>query len=298
MLEKKESKNVKIASENTINNSLINIDNNFSGLEKVITCFFPSMRNEMILRYRAETIENIGIEAYRLACNKNIQINPIPSKLALPLIEKMSLENEQEMYDKWTKLLIATSISPNPIYQQFANILSNLNSISANLLYYAYKNHLEPDTEILFNNYTDTIKFLTFYGETIRGNKKRPQNDYEKEHFLSFSYDEKHLQISKEFGFPLILHSFKFYREEDNEEIFPIDNNENILLNSDNHFRFSNEDKNMIFGLEKLNLIKYQFLSEMQREGLDGGEIFVERCGILLTQFGYSFINFLEHPEK
>jgi hypothetical protein len=57
----------KLASDNKI--ALINIENDFSGLKDAVALFFPSMQHEIILRYRAETIAKIGIEAYRIAQN-------------------------------------------------------------------------------------------------------------------------------------------------------------------------------------------------------------------------------------
>ena len=305
----------KIASDNTIKTSLFNIENDFSGLANAVSCFFPSMRYELVLRYRAETIAKIGIEAYRLAQNENVQIKPIPPKIALPLIEKMSLEHEPDMYEKWAKLLIAAGINPKPIHQQYADILANLDTHSANLLKDIYMRHLESDTEMMYKEYSDIIKFLKTYNDAICSNKIR-LNDHEtdpgnevllsyaldenfnklSEYFLSYSFMEKTMHISKEFGFPLVLFSFKLYRDMGKGPV-PIDNCDNDL-NKDNYCKFSKEDKNMILGLEKLGLIKYQFLSEKQREDLDGNTISVERCGLLLTQFGYSFVDCLEHPTR
>jgi hypothetical protein len=123
---KKIASDNKFISDNTNKISLFNIENDFTGLAKAVMCFFPSIRYEMLLRYRAETIAKIGIEAYKIAQNENIQTNPIPPKIAIPLIEKMSLEHEPDMYERWARLLVATSVNPNPIYQQYADILSNL----------------------------------------------------------------------------------------------------------------------------------------------------------------------------
>jgi len=255
----------KVASDNTIKNSLINFEFDFSGLKDAVALFFPSIRHEMILRYRAETIAKIGIEAYRIAKEEGLKINPIPPKIALPLIEKMSLEHEPDMYRKWAGLLIATGVNPNPIHQQYADILANLNTHSANILKYIYSSHLKSDSEMMYKKYSDIIKFLETYNDAICSNKiklndhkTKPgntvlmcyaiDNDFNKldEYFLSYSFMEKTIHISKEFGFPLVLHSIKLYNGMDNDYIVPVDNNDNVLLSNDNHFRFSNEDKNMI----------------------------------------------------
>ena len=80
----------KIASDNTIKNSLFNFENDFSGLKDVVALFFPSIRHEMIIRYRAETIAKIGIITYNKARDAGLQTSPILPKIALPLMEKMS----------------------------------------------------------------------------------------------------------------------------------------------------------------------------------------------------------------
>jgi hypothetical protein len=185
-VKEKTNKEIKIASDNKFLSdnsnkvSLFNIENDFSGLANVVACFFPSMRHEMILRYRAETIAKIGIEAYRLAQDENIQINPIPPKIALPLIEKMSLEHEPNMYEKWAKLLIATSINPNPIHQQYADILSNLNNRSADILQRIRIHQIGPDVEEDYNEYIDAARFKNFFDSVIWNYKVRNKENWKK----------------------------------------------------------------------------------------------------------------------
>jgi len=124
----------KLVSDNTIKNSLISFDVDFNGLKDVVAYFFPSMRHEIVLRYRAETIAKIGTIAYNRAKDTHLQTNPIPPKIALPLIEKMSLEHEPDMYEKWANLLIAVSVNFNPVHQQYADLLYNLDNYCANFL--------------------------------------------------------------------------------------------------------------------------------------------------------------------
>jgi hypothetical protein len=63
-------------------------------------------------------------------------------------------------------------------------------------------------------------------------------------------------------------------------------------------FVFIEKDNYKLLGLEKLGLIKYQYLFHEQRKDEDGKIVYVKRCGVLLTQFGYSFVDCLEHPTK
>ena len=83
---------------------------------------------------KTENIVKVSLEAYRIAQSENIQIKPIPPKIALPLIEKMSLEHEPDMYEKWANLLIAVGANPNPVHQQYTDLLYNLDNYSAKFL--------------------------------------------------------------------------------------------------------------------------------------------------------------------
>jgi hypothetical protein len=149
----------KVASDNTAKISLFNIENDFSGLKDAIALFFPAYRYEMILRYRAETVAKIGLEAYKLAQNENIKIKPIPPKIALPIIEKMSLEHEEDMYEKWAKLLIAAGVNSDPIHQQYAEVLANLNKQSAELLKDIYIKQKNPNLQNQYDEYADKKSF-------------------------------------------------------------------------------------------------------------------------------------------
>jgi hypothetical protein len=57
-------------------------------------------------------------------------------------------------------------------------------------------------------------------------------------------------------------------------------------------------EKNILLVLDKLDLIKYDFTSYELKIGEDGKIVHMEKCGMLLTKFGYSFIDCLENPTK
>ena len=268
----------KILSDNTIKNSLINFEVDFNGLGNVIASFFPSMRNEMILRYRAETIARIGIEAYNLAKERGKKINPIPPKIALPLIEIMSLEHETEMYEKWAKLLVAAGENPNPKHQQYADILANLNNYYANILKKIYEQQDQPDAETKFDEYVDKLRFQESF-DIVKNNiyKQLPE-----------VYTGG---INAYFRFPYYILGTKESKQPQNQ--FLVDSN-NIYHEENTHFMFSEEEYDMITGLEKLGLIKYQVLQREYTNNEDGRLTFREKCGIFLTKYGYSFVDCLE----
>ena len=302
MLEKRANKEVKIASENKIASdnaikvSLFNIENDFSGFANVVSCFFPSMRHEMVLRYRAETIAKIGIEAYKLAQNKNIKIDPIPPKIALPLIEKMSLEHEPDMYKRWAKLLIATSVNPNPIHQQYADILSNLDSYCAIFLKNIYvKQRKVQNTEERYDDYIEKSMFNSFYENINKRFSSRFSALGEKE--ISTS-DKLNIYYNPTFTFPLIIygteksvlyHWVLVTEENKDKQINPKDHQSPCLS-------LPEKDKKMLHLLVKLGLIKFRFLEYDHSK--DSEKHYIERYGVLLTEFGYSFIDCLESQIK
>jgi hypothetical protein len=292
----KAKKEIKIASDNTIKNSLINFDVDFSGLKEAVALFFPSIRNEMILRYRAETIAKIGIEAYRIVKSNDIQINPIPPKIALPLIDKMSIEHEPDMYERWAKLLIATGVKPNPIYQQYADILANMNARSANFLMDIYlqqskMNVLNDIIEERYDEYMDKFRFNKYFDEINRILTMKNFSKTEKTELLP-----KSSGVSAYFQFPYIFHGTEKSKTSNKQKIiFYGDGN----TESDRTYLiFTNEDNSMLIGLEKLGIIRYQWFYSEEKKDEDGKPIYVERCGVFLTLFGYSFVDCLEHPTK
>jgi len=278
----------KIASDNTIKNSLISFENDFSGLAKVIALFFPEMRHEMIMRYRAETINKIGHKAQVLIENGKIQIKPIPPKIALPLIEKMSLEHESDMHENWASLLIAAGAKPNPIHQQYADILANLNARSANFLKEIYTKQEDPDAENRFDEYVDKKRFSDSFDEVIRDAERQIRILEDTRHKSPYSSRSVHSY----FSFPLVI----FGTEKREEPYTEYDNNANPPKEKHSVLYFTKEDNNMLMSLERLGLIKYQYLYQDMRFDEKGEQIFVENCGVLLSQFGYSFVDCLEHP--
>jgi len=281
MLEK-ENIEVKTLSDNKV--SLLNIENDFSGLSEVIAMFFPSLRQEILLRYRAETIARVSLEAYRIAQSENIQIKPIPPKIALPIVEKLSLEHEPDMFERWSQLLIAVGVNPNPIQQQYADILSGLNSHGANFLKDIYSHQDKRNIEDEFDSYLDKSRFKRYFDDANRNTVTigdRP----------AFSFPSS-FHISP-FRFPLIIYGtekgtlkhFGFYHDGSASR-------DSVLL------EFNDETTKMLLSLERMGLIKYQHIFHDQKEDENGNTYFISQCGVLLTQFGYLFIDCLENPTK
>jgi len=289
-------KKIKIASDNSVASdnkiALINIENDFSGLANAIAMFFPSMRNEMILRYRAETIAKVTLEAYRIAKNEHIKTNLIPPKIALPLIEKMSLEHEPDMYEKWAKLLIASSVNPNPIHQQYADILANLNNKSASLLKEIFQKQKDADLEKNYDDYAEKIRMRLLSNDIDR--KVKHYSDKRTSHLPSLEIMTSYNFPHEGFSFPLVI-SGTVKTKKIVDEYWAKDKMGNSPVREYIILKFTNEENKMFLLLDKLGLIKYHFL--LHKPGKEDGEVVnVDTCGILLTRFGYSFIECLENP--
>jgi len=281
----------KIASDNTIKNSLISFDVDFSGLKDIVSYFFPSIRHEIVLRYRAETIAKIGIIAYNKAKEAGLQATPIPPKIALPLIEKMSLEHEPNMYEKWANLLIAVSVNSNPVHQQYADLLSNLDNYSANFLKTIYtEQKKKQNTEARYDDYIEKSSFNRFYNDINKQFSDRLSALGENKLSVSNRYSIYH----PSFTFPLIIYGTE--RSVVYHWIVVSDKNENPKDYESPCLSLPDKDKKLLHLLAKLGLIKFQVL--MHGRSKDDEKIYMERYGVLLTEFGFSFIDCLENPIK
>jgi len=268
----------KVASDNTFKGALINFEPHIYGLENAVSLFFPSMRYEVIQRYRAETIAKIGIEAYRLANEENIQFKPIPPKIAMPLLEKMSLEHEPDMYEKWASLLLTAAVKPSPLHLQYADILANLDNRSANFLKEVYDQQEGTTTEELYNYFREQSTFDEHLTMTIRETRMS---------IPGTKYKPMVTEPGKEFSFPMVVTG--------TEKNVMVLNKKNPSEAREERFTLlTNEEKNFLSALKRLGIIEYQQLNLKDEKTEDGNIELLERYGVLLTRFGYSFVDCLE----
>ena len=68
--------NNNVASDNFSQNTLISFNADFNGLEKTVGLLFPSIRNALVERYRAETTYLIFEEAMKIIKNNNLEVKP------------------------------------------------------------------------------------------------------------------------------------------------------------------------------------------------------------------------------
>jgi hypothetical protein len=205
----------------------------------------------------------------------------------------MSLEHEPDMYEKWANLLVATGINPTPVHQQYADILSNLDNHCADFLKTIYvEQKKKMNTEARYDEYIEHSMLNKFY-DVIN---KRFSDRFYKLGENKLSVSDNFSIYHPSFTFPMIikgteknvLYHWVVVSEKDrNKKINPKDHESPCLS-------LPEKDKTMLHLLVKLGLIKFQFLNYDRSK--DGDGVYIERYGVLLTEFGYSFVDCLENP--
>ncbi|MDY6879874.1 MAG: Abi-alpha family protein [Thermodesulfobacteriota bacterium] len=109
---------------------------------------------QMRLMERASAyMKSIGIEA---------PTKPIPLKLAIPLLEAASLEDDDYLQDLWAKLLVNSSIKGSPIdlNRSYIDILERLSHLEATILsvIYALPKEEIRNKSILTGNLPDSVE--------------------------------------------------------------------------------------------------------------------------------------------
>ena len=259
-----------IGNDNFSKNSLFSFINCFNGLDKTIALLFPSIRDAMVERYRAETLYKIGIKATDILQILGISAKPIPPKGAIPLFDKLSLEYEEDMYDVWAKLLVEAATEYNPIQLQYADILSKIGSNEAKLLKEVYQKQKQQGGSLL------EIGYIQSQGnELVKGHK-----------LLSARFDGESLYLDDpvpanfEFTFPYYIEAEPKPNTEDSLQ-------QNVIQND-----FAQEVIASVNLLVQLNLIHKKYTVSHDR--YDKGCYAISKIGVLLTEFGYSMIDCLE----
>lgn len=106
------------------------------------------LKGDMLRLQREEVVLQIARIARERAEIENINLNPVPNKILVPLLEKASLEAEtdNEMHKRWAALLLSASEQPRSNQTVFIDILSRLSGAELTLLEdvcFTYKNFPE-----------------------------------------------------------------------------------------------------------------------------------------------------------
>lgn len=82
---------------------------------------------------------------------RGLQIPPIgvPFKLAVPLLQAATLEEDDYVQDMWAHLLVNSSVEPNPENRAFISMLENMSPLDARVLNELVKAEGQPYTAML-----------------------------------------------------------------------------------------------------------------------------------------------------
>jgi len=96
--------------------------------------------NDLVKSWRWKNQINILQRSKFFLEEKNLDSSEIPLKILIPLLEKASLEEDENLQDKWSKLLAYASYSKEFEYtKSFINILDQLTVFEANILDWMYE---------------------------------------------------------------------------------------------------------------------------------------------------------------
>ena len=258
-----------IASGNLSQNTLISFGGLFKGLENTVGVFVPTLRNALVERYRAETFYRIGLKAEEIIKILGIETKPIPPKAALPMFEKASLEHDENMYDLWAKLLVATSNDYNPISMQYSDILSKIGFEEAQLLKRIYDKQISNGGIIAIHKCKRIIE------------QRKDRDTYER--YIEALTKKNSLQTLrtcvyiKSANFPLEI-------EGESEEFERTDFEVSLET-----FEKSKAIINIMNVLVQLNLVHIEF--QCIKKGVNS---WAPYWGLVLTEYGYNFVETLE----
>jgi hypothetical protein len=115
------------------------------------------LKADMIRLQRMDVAIQIAEKARRIAEIENILLNPVPTKLLVPFLEKASAEEPEDdtMQDRWAALLLSATKNYQAKHLTFVDILSRLSADELKVLEetcFAYKGF--PETSYP-NNHAD-----------------------------------------------------------------------------------------------------------------------------------------------
>lgn len=91
-------------------------------------------------RRRGENAARVMLDAAKLLDTANVQAQPVPGRLLMPILEKGSLEEDDRVRHTWSRLL-ATAANPttaDTVLTSFPHILGELSPIEVHMLRFAY----------------------------------------------------------------------------------------------------------------------------------------------------------------
>lgn len=213
-----------------------------------------------------------------------------PIKFGIPAFKKIALEEDSDLQKEWAKLLVVASSDYHPIYGQYAEILSQINSENAQLIKKTYaKQKKEGGFNFLENFEYVTLKSL--YNEAIQEAKEKEKCKLEEKSFTEKDAPDRAPKASCPIAkLPYIINGTV-------EDLNPMVEARGGTLPSFDYtmdlFKKSSKILDSLVLLKNLNLLNFEFCT--YRDG--GRKGIVPQWGIMLTPLGYKFAETLEKAE-
>lgn len=223
----------------------------------------------------------------KLAEDYNITIEPIPTKIAVPFLEKMSIENDENMYETWAKLLTNVVEGYNPIQNQYIEILSKIGFQESNILNSIYNEQKTLAGIGMFKICEKTLanckmdKHLALIIHNSNSEQKRIEL-------------EEPISLTK-LPYPYILKGeSEIFAKKFHHELDVSDRNANYeFCVTPDYFSKSESIYLSLNLLKQLDLIDYHF--DIIFEGSnENGYRYTPQWGVVLSEFGYKLVDTLQ----
>jgi hypothetical protein len=183
------------------------------------------LKADQIRLQREEVLIEIARKARRRLEIENQEINPLPNKFLVPLLEKASLEEvDSVMIDRWADLLASSSFDPSSAHPRYVQILSELSADEAQLLRRIALNNIEP----ILTNIKIEQSSMVFRPETLINMLKhlKIQNSKETARRVANIYQKSLLSVLTRPGISLV--SIRMEALQGDNEIVSLFNNKNL----------------------------------------------------------------------
>ena len=258
---------------------------------KPYVSFLLTQAEELIKIKEDENIAKTLLHYYSLAEKLKIKKRfNFPIKFGIPAFEKIALEEDSDLQKEWAKLLVVANSDYHPIYGQYAEILSQINSENTQLIKKTYAKHKEEGGFNSLENF-EYVTFKPIYNKAMQEAKEKEKCKLEGKSFIEQDAPDRVPKASCPIAkLPYIINGTV-------EDLNPTFEARGGTLPSFDYtmdlFKKSSKILDSLVLLKKLNLLNFEFCSyrDSGRKGI------VPQWGIMLTPFGYKFAETLEKAE-
>lgn len=117
-------------------------------------------------RKRVARAEQVVLGAAALVAKKKEKMRAVPGRVLLPILERSSVEEDNELRDVWSRLLASAAMpNPNqPVLTAYAHILAELTPVEVKILSFVAQHGME---KFKFRGDRNPLELLVFRRATI-----------------------------------------------------------------------------------------------------------------------------------